>query len=350
MEIQITGQPWLNNVDNPYISTNSPSLLNQRVVSLFRTGTKEWDMEIIKDIFDTRDQHYIANTRVEQDLNKDTLDWKLDNSGQNSTKHVQIDNIYPVCHEEAESVFHSLVQCKAATLGWQIHNPNISTNETMEFAEWLDRNLSGQPTQATAKIITLCWSIWRARNDLWTAAQGRYTGAPLRSPIAGDCAIYWAKPQQDEVKINADAAVFDNQGSGTGLVVRNHASHMLSAKTTCFSEVMNPTLAEALAIKEALSWAKEWTENTITIESDCLVVIQLIRSATSLRSRLGKVIMECRTLVRELNNVRLYFIKRSSNMSAHKLAHVSHMYPDRVFDWGYISVNVKSCISNELLE
>ncbi|KAL8113726.1 hypothetical protein AgCh_020862 [Apium graveolens] len=113
---------------------------------------------------------------------------------------------------------------------------------------------------------------------------------------------------------------------------------------------MNPTLAEVLAIKEALSWTKDWMEKTITIESDCLVVIQLIRSATSLRSRLGKVIMKCRTLVRELNNVRLYFIKRFVNMSAHELAHVSHMYPDRVFDWGSIPVNVKSCISNESLE
>ncbi|KAL8148146.1 hypothetical protein AgCh_005481 [Apium graveolens] len=158
------------------------------------------------------------------------------------------------------------------------------------------------------RIVAKAWEYL----SQWTAAQGRYTRAPLRPPIIGDGAIYWAKPQQDEV--------------------------------------MNPTLAEALAIKGALSWAKEWTEKTITIESYCLIVIQLIRSATSLRSRLGKVIMDCRHLVHELNNVRLYFIKRSANMSAHELAHVSHMYPDRVFDWGSISVNVKSCISNESLE
>ncbi|XP_074347619.1 uncharacterized protein LOC141686484 [Apium graveolens] len=224
------------------------------------------------------------------------------------TKHVQIDNICLVCHEEAESVFHSLVQCKAATLCWQIHNPNISTNETMEFAEWLERNLSGQPKQATAKIITLCWSIWRARNDL-----------------------VWSNKSWNSMKIIAKAWEY------------------LSQWTTA-QEVMNPTLTEALAIKEVLSWAKEWTEKTTTTESDCLVVIQLIRSATSLRSRLGKVIMECRTLVRELNNVRLYFIKRFANMSAHELAHVSRMYPDRVFDWGSIPVNVQSCISNESLE
>ncbi|XP_074368866.1 uncharacterized protein LOC141708923 [Apium graveolens] len=123
------------------------------------------------------------------------------------TKHVQIDNICPVCHEEAESVFHSLVQCKATALFWQIHNPNISTNETMEFAEWLEWNLSGQPKQATAKIITLCWSIWRAGNDLvWSNKSWNSMRIVAK---AWDCAIYWAKPQQDEVKINADASVFE---------------------------------------------------------------------------------------------------------------------------------------------
>lgn len=56
--------------------------------------------------------------------------------------------------------------------------------------------------------------------------------------------------------------------------------------------------------------------------------------------------MECRVLLGELNNFKLYFIKRSVNMSAHELAHVAHMYPDRVVDW----INVKNCILKELSE
>lgn len=80
-EIKIIGQPWLNNLENPYISTNSPSLTDQMVVSLFHTGTKEWDLEVIKYIFDERDQQCILNTKVEQELDKDVLCWKLENSG-----------------------------------------------------------------------------------------------------------------------------------------------------------------------------------------------------------------------------------------------------------------------------
>lgn len=69
-------------------------------------------------------------------------------------------------------------------------------------------------------------------------------------------------------------------------------------------------------------------------------------------STLGKVIKECRNLVREFNNMWLYFIKWSANMSVHEFAHVSHIYSDRVFDWRSVHVpnNVKTYILNELLE
>ncbi|XP_074325830.1 uncharacterized protein LOC141663881 [Apium graveolens] len=197
------------------------------------------------------------------------------------------------------------------------------------------------------KIVAKAWE----NLSQWMLAQGKYVGAPLCPPVVGDGATFWVKPQHNEVKITVDAAIFENQGmSGIGLIARNNSSHMLLAKTRCFSEVMNPILAEAMAVKEALSWAKEWSDNIITIESDCLVVVQMIRSTTPMRSRLGKIIVECKDLVRVMNNAKLYFVKRSTNMSAHELAQVSHICSDRMFDWRFVPVNVMHCISNDILE
>ena len=85
-----------------------------------------------------------------------------------------------------------------------------------------------------------------------------------------------------------------------------------------------------------------------TVESDCLAAIQLIRSATPMRSRLGKVIEECRKLS-QFNNIKLSFIKRSANMPAHELAHVSHMYPDHIYDWRSVPIKVKDCIAHDLM-
>ena len=81
-----------------------------------------------------------------------------------------------------------------------------------------------------------------------------------------------------------------------------------------------------------------------------LLVFKHTSSSTPMRSVLGKIIQECRKLISESNNVELYFIKRSANMAAHELAQVSHMYPDRSFDWSSVPVRVKTCILNDLSE
>ena len=67
-----------------------------------------------------------------------------------------------------------------------------------------------------------------------------------------------------------------------------------------------------------------------------------------MRSRVGQVVEECRSMIRSMNNIKLYFVKRSANMSAHELARVSHMYPDRSFDWRSVPINVRQCMMIDL--
>lgn len=134
------------------------------------------------------------------------------------------------------------------------------------------------------------------------------------------------------------------------MVARDHTGHFILARTRSYPEIMNPNLAEAMTVKEALNWAKQMKWNNIVIEQDCLVVVQMIRSKTPLRSRVGKIVDECREMIYSGNNVKLYFIKQSANMSAHELARVSHMYPDRMFDWRSVPVSIRTCILNDLNE
>lgn len=185
---------------------------------------------------------------------------------------------------------------QVATVCWKIFDPGILTGAPMEFPLWLELNLQGQSIKNKAKLITLCWSLWRARNDLvwngkrisamkivakawenlsqWVNAQNRSVSAPLTPPNVGDGAVCWVKPQIDEVKITVDAAIFNSQGiSGMGLIARNHNGHLLLAKSKTVAEILNPTLAEVLAIKEALSWLKDNEWYTATVESDCLVAL-----------------------------------------------------------------------------
>lgn len=84
--ILIAGQPWLLEEGNPYISTHIPALENKIVASLMVTGRKEWDVEVVKDIFNDRDQKCILSIQISSDAVDDMLFWRFEQSGVYSVK------------------------------------------------------------------------------------------------------------------------------------------------------------------------------------------------------------------------------------------------------------------------
>ncbi|KAL8118766.1 hypothetical protein AgCh_016318 [Apium graveolens] len=92
----------------------------------------------------------------------------------------------------------------------------------------------------------------------WSVAQNRSFSVRSMPTIEEDGAIIRVKPHQDVEKITVDAANFQDQGfSGFGLVARNHDGHLVLSKVGTLQGTVNPTLTEAMGVKEALSWAME---------------------------------------------------------------------------------------------
>ncbi|XP_017245371.1 uncharacterized protein LOC108217030 [Daucus carota subsp. sativus] len=265
-------------------------------------------------------------TAIEKVLN---LVWRalslcLATLSQLQQKHVHVQGFCRVCANGEESIVHALVTCPFAAQCWKTLRPDIHLDGVTDFTEWLD--------SATNASITLCWAIWRARNDLvwnlkttsvyrvvaaakqylsqWKAAQGRLFRAPLQPSVEGDGAVTWAKPQQNTVKVSVDAAIFeDREEVGLGMVARDSTGQLSLARTNLHQGVVSPEVAEAMAIKEALSWIKQERWPHVVLESDCLVVIQAIRSKAPMRSPFGVLIEHCRQSICHMNNIELYFIK-----------------------------------------
>ncbi|KAL8118569.1 hypothetical protein AgCh_016186 [Apium graveolens] len=281
--INIVGQPWLDNKENPYITSGSQALKGRSVASLFHSGSKEWDLDVIKTELNDRDQKCILDTVVTDNTRGDVL----------SSSKVQ------------------------------------------------------------AEVITLCWAIWRNRNDIvwnqrfssvnrtvvaakqyltqWSLAQNRSSNTLLQPLFEGDGDCIWVNPQHNSVKVSVDAAVFyDRDAVGSGLIARDDKGVLILAKTVVWLSPVAPVLAEAMAVKEALSWIDEIQWSKVVLASDCLVVEQVIRSKTPMRSQLGSVIEDFRKYLRRLNKVSLYHVKRSANMVAHQLARESYNYRGRI--------------------
>lgn len=154
----------------------------------------------------------------------------------------------------------------------------------------------------------------------WNSAQLNTTQALYRFVEHGDRANTWVKPLNDEVKIIVDATTFIEYSSfGVGLLARNNNGEVLLGKSELYQGDVRPNFAEALAVKEALSWCKANGWQRVIIESDCLTVVQAIRSEVIMLSPFGKIKVESRRMIKDLN-IKLFFIKRSANMTAHFIA------------------------------
>ncbi|XP_074369771.1 uncharacterized protein LOC141711268 [Apium graveolens] len=302
--IYISGQPWLHDDTNPFITTKSPTIENQKVSSMFCLDEKAWDVEIIEDIFNDRDQMQILAIQSNEASHEDVMYWSLENFGNYSVKSA-----------------YKFLQVQKGV--WSVQHNSV---------------------QQRAEYITLCWAIWRARNDLvwnqkfssinkivaaaakqyltqWTIAQSRSSSTLLQPQSNGDGVTSWAKPQPNTVKVSVDAAIFEDRSEADfGMVARDSDGRLIEAKVLTESKCTSPVLAEAIAVKEALSWIDQTKWLSVTLESDCLVVVQAIRSVTPMRSHFGVIISECRSFMQRLNNVQLLFVKRFANMVAHQLA------------------------------
>ncbi|XP_074356412.1 uncharacterized protein LOC141696125 [Apium graveolens] len=228
-------------------------------------------------------------------------------------------------------------------------------------------------TQELQEAIMLCWGIWKNRNEIvwqqrgsefsevcksaklflnqWKNAQDKSFNHFIGFMNQEDGNVHWEHPQEGTVKINVDAVIFENSASYcVAMVARDHYGGLVAAKSSCRGGYMTPELAEAIGIKEALSWVKDTMEQPASIETDCLTIVQAIRCSSINFSYLGRVVDECKSLLSDLQNrhVTLKFLKRSANKLAHFLARQNSSIVDRMWNSENVSSDFYNVLNNDL--
>lgn len=205
-------------------------------------------------------------------------------------------------------------------------------------------------------LCMICWSLWKNRNaivwnqkgaefvevvesaiqvlDHWKNAQDRSYDSSFGFMTLTDGDVHWKQPQEGTIKVNTDAALFEDSNCyAYAMVARDHEGKLVEAISSCKQGKTDPELAEAIGIREALSWIKATAWPSVVLETDCLTATQAIRCTSVNLSYLGRVIDECKHLLSELDNrkVILKFVKRSSNNVAHFIARHSSSIADRIW-------------------
>ncbi|XP_074327095.1 uncharacterized protein LOC141665037 [Apium graveolens] len=277
------------------------------------------------------------------------------------SRRVQVNSQCPICNLSDESIIHALVTCTFANDCHQFSVVRQVTGVFHNFSEWLQLIFEQTNKNDMCIQITICWFLWKNRNDIvwkqrgigvsevvhtalsflnqWKAVQDKNFDSFLSFLTPEDGQEQWCPPQLNSVKVNVDAALFEDPNRYSYVVViRDHSGHLVHAMSKCLLGKISPELAEVLGIREALSWLKDTNTANGIVESDCLQVIQLIRSSFSSFSYLGGVVNDCRCLMEDLKdqNVKLHFVKRSANRVAHYLARYSCSIAERRWEVGNV--------------
>jgi hypothetical protein len=223
---------------------------------------------------------------------------------------------------------------------FDIHlNRNFFTSPKTWLVEFLSR--SGE-IQATILAVT-CWHLWDTRNKLWEeGGLASPFGVTARIKVYVDMiaehlfkygttnsretyrAVPWSPPPVDLIQFNVDAALFaSSHRMGAGIVARNHLDTFVAAMGDSLPSLVQLELAEALAIRSALSWANEEGLKDIVVATDCLSAVQRINSTERDRSCCGPVILDIKKLVSSFNKCTVRFVSRVQNFAAHYLARSS---------------------------
>lgn len=268
-------------------------------------------------------------------------------------KKVAVIQSCPVCNLESETVFHTLVTCQFAELCWNHADVNIDRGGCTSLSQWIGLIINKHDNKKIQAVCMLCWELWRNRNaivwqqrgeefdrvvmlakltfDHWWSAQDKTFDNFLGFMTQADGHEHWECPMEGRLKVNVDAAIFsDSSRYSFSLVARDHAGRLIEARSSCKQGTIDPTVAEAIAVKEALSWVKDRGGQDTVVETDCLSIVQAIRCSSTTLSYLGRVLEDCKNMLQTLRekNVTLLFVKRSVNKVAHYLARHSSSLAD----------------------
>uniref|UniRef100_A0A803PJN1 Reverse transcriptase domain-containing protein n=1 Tax=Cannabis sativa TaxID=3483 RepID=A0A803PJN1_CANSA len=164
--VSILNDPWLPAEMDGFIHSSHPALLHQAVSSLLQQDVKDWDIDILNDLFNDRDKDLILQLQLSPTAFEDSWYWLNDRAD------VSIDTTCSSCQSNQETSLHLFVNCPFAQNCLRKALGSARGSIEQSFAAWFQHGLSNWSSSDIESISMLCWALWRCRNDfIWNNTQ-----------------------------------------------------------------------------------------------------------------------------------------------------------------------------------
>ncbi|XP_031115793.1 uncharacterized protein LOC116019649 [Ipomoea triloba] len=215
----------------------------------------------------------------------------------------------------------------------------------MESVDCLDTWIADMwlslPKDVIIQVIVICWAAWENRNNMvfnqhcmnpktMVATALMYYNDWLRirsattSSILSQNSVVWSKkwqpPMHNFLKVNVDVALdFTRKRMGFGWVVRGEGGVVNAMGWRVEEGVFSVHEAEAVGVREVLSWVKQKGWSRVIVETDAQVVSKAVYDGGR-SGPFGLIIEDIRSILHHLDLVVVHFVKRDANMLAHAIA------------------------------
>ncbi|RLN12005.1 hypothetical protein C2845_PM09G10000 [Panicum miliaceum] len=134
----------------------------------------------------------------------------------------------------------------------------------------------------------------------------------------------WTPPPDGWMMANIDAAILNDPPSiGMGVVIRDRFGKFISGSCQKMYIAADPELAEAIAVRYAVVYAKDMNLQHVIVASNCLNIVRKIKAPRMDRSLVSPIIKDIKNLVRGTSFVFIH-IPRGCNEAAHAIARLAH--------------------------
>ncbi|XP_056688465.1 uncharacterized protein [Spinacia oleracea] len=222
-----------------------------------------------------------------------------------ASRGVPIDPRCPRCGESAETMEHLVLQCEDSKMLWLTSPARLSdeNRECESFTEWcITMSKKCTMHRAWEILMMFIWKAWSLRN-MWTFERkrvstriacdktmmllGEYEAALVRDetpkPPIEPQECRWQTPTLAPYKLNIDAAVREGM-IGLGMVVRDREGDTLMTAGRKVATDCLALQAEAEAMYFGLTYAFDAGYRSVEAESDCLQLVQLLRTEHRMRN------------------------------------------------------------------
>jgi ribonuclease HI len=263
-----------------------------------------------------------------------------------ANRHIGTSAECPICHQGPEDIMHLLFTCPATQVIWQelgifyiIQEASVVDLAGSAALEYILRD-SDHPFPGITDIglkeaiVVSCWYIWWMRRQ---RVHGEQVPPPYKCKMSilgialnarsrkstptGEEKVQWSKPETRFLKLNVDAAFYDDSRSGSfGAVIRDFQGNFVGAKCGLIPSVASASMAEAMAMREGLVLANSMGINRLIAESDSMETVEACSGEERWWNESAAVYADCIDLSSSIGTVKFKHYPREANHVAHELA------------------------------